>query len=292
MRNLRILGLSMLLSVPAGAAAGEPVAIIYSLAGEASITAPGPRPLHLFDRLPAGTIVEVGPGSRLALAFISGRRYELGRRSRVTLGPKDLASRTGLVRTLPRLPPLLLSPIAVEDRPGPRAGAVRIRSERIAGLYPHRGAAVLPGEVFLRFQPVSGAARYRVEVQDEQGWTVFQTNTETPMVKVPAGALRAGLNYQWSVQTLNRPGAVARGEATLVTLDEEASQAREEARKILAAEGPGSLPLLAEIDRSLGLLLEAREDLAAALDDKTDDPALREALAEIATQLEDEDDPG
>lgn len=288
MRNLRILGLTLLLSLPARAA-GEPVAIVCSLTGEASVTAPERRPLRLFDRLAAGTIVEVGPGSRLALAFISGRRYELGR-SRVILGQKDFASHSGAVRSLPRLPSPLLSPIAAEDHPGPRAGAVRIRAEGITGLYPRRGAAVLPGETFLHFHPVQGAARYRIEVQDSQGGTVFRADIESSPVEVPAGTLGAGRRYQWTVRTLERPGAVARGGAELVVLDEDAARAREEVRKILAAEGPGSLPLLAEIDRSLGLWLEAREDLRAALDDKPGDSALREALAEIEARLEDEDD--
>jgi len=290
MKNLRILSLCVLFAVPAGAAAGGPVAIVYSLAGEASITAPGPLPLHLFDRLPAGTALEVGSGSRLALAFVNGLRYELGGPSRVTLGPKDLAFRTGTVRSLPRLPSLLLSPIAAEDRPGPRAGAVRIRSERIAGLYPRRGTSILPGETFLRFQPMPGAARYRVEVQDDQGRILFQTDTESPPVKMDAGTLPAGLSYRWTVRTLDRPGAVARGDAELVILDEDTARAREKARKILEPEEPDSLPLLAEIDRNLGLLLEARESLRMALDGKPGDLRIQEALTGIETHLEDKDD--
>jgi len=277
----------------AKAEAHGPVAIVYSLAGEASLAAPGAdvRPLRLFDRLPAGTTVEVARSSRLALAFANGLRYELGERSRVTLGPRDLASRTGPVRALSRVPPLpCLSPIATKDRPGPRAGAVRIRGERIPGLYPRRGATALVEATVLRFSPVAGARGYRIEVQDVQGLTVFRADTESPPVKVPAGTLHPGLGYLWTVRTLDRPGAVARGEAELVTLSEKAAQARDEARRILAAEGPGSLPLLAEIDRSLGLWLDAREDLRAALDDKSGDRALREALAEIEARLEDEDD--
>jgi hypothetical protein len=291
MRNLCILGLIVLLSVPAGAAArtAEPVAIVYSLIGKASIMAPVPRPLRLFDCLPTGTILEVGPDSRLAIAFVSGRRYELGK-SRVILGPEDFASFNGTVRSLPRLPPLLLSPIAAEDRPGPRAGAVRIRAERITGLYPHRGAAVLPEKIFLRFQPVMGAGRYRVEVHDEQGQAVFRTDVEAPPVKLPVESFRAGLVYRWTVRTLDRPGAVARGDAELIILDEKSARKREKAREILELEKPDSLLLLVEIDRSLGLLLEARDELREALDRKPRDSGLQQALSEIEIQLEREND--
>jgi hypothetical protein len=280
---------------PAAAAAPRPVAIVYSLTGEASLTAPGVagRPVRLFDRLSAGTIVEAGPGARLALAFMNGLRFEMGEGSRVKIGPQGLASQAGPVRALPRVPPLpRLSSIAAKDRPGPRAGAVRIRAKGIEGLYPRSGAAALADGAVLRFQPIAGVRSYRIEVQDRQGRIVFRTDAESPPVEVPAGKLDPGLSYLWTVRTLDLTGAVARGEAALVTLDEEASQAREKARKILAAEGPDSLPLLAEIDRSLGLLLEAREELKAAMIEKPGDSALREALAEIETLLEYEDDPG
>jgi tetratricopeptide (TPR) repeat protein len=275
----------------AKAEAHGPVAIVYSLAGKASLIAPGAasRPLRLFDRLPAGMTVEVGPGSRLALAFVNGLRYELGERSRVKLGPKDLTSHTGSVRALPRVPPLpFLLPITAKDRPGPRAGAVRIRAEMIAGLYPRRGAATLAEETVLRFDTVAGASSYQVEIQDSQGRTVFRADVESPPVKVTSGRLVAGVGYLWTVRTLDRPGAAAHGEAAFIALDESAAWVREEAHKILEAEKPGSLPLLAEIDRSLGLLIEAREELQVALDSEPADPMLREMYSKIDLLLKDD----
>jgi hypothetical protein len=281
----------LLLSQAATAGPREPVAIIYRITGEALRVAPGHSPLHLFDRLPAETTLELSPGSRLAIAFVTGKRYEISGPARVTLGKGDLAAKSGGVRPLPSVPPLpRLAPIAEAEEPGPTAGAVRIRAERIAGLYPRRGVAVLADDAVLRFQPVLGAGKYRIEVQDGQGRTAFQTDAESPPVQVPAGRLRAGHRYSWMVRTLDRPGAVARGEADLVTLSEDAARARQETREILESEESGSLPLLAEIDHSLGLLLEAREDLRAALGGEPANPALRKALSEIEMQLEEADD--
>ncbi len=102
--------------------------------------------------------------------------------------------------------------------------------------------------------------------------------------------LHSGRRYWWTVRTLDRLGPVARGEAELVTLGEDAARAREERREILASEGEGALPLLAEIDRGLGLLLEAREELrkAAGLGG---DPMIQRMLTEIESRLEDQNDP-
>lgn len=247
MRNLLILGL--LLALPAAAA--EPVAIVYSLAGEASLAAPAPRPLRLFDRLPAGAAVEVGPGSRVALAFVSGRRYELGERSRVTIGKKDLDSRTGPVRVLPPVHPLpRLLPIAKEDRPGPRAGAVRIRSEEVRGLSPD-GTVALADAAVLRFQPVEGAARHRLEIEDSRGTVIFRIDTGASEAQVPIGILAPGAAYHWTVTALERPGPAVRGEAGFVTLSRKAAAAREQWRKTVKDKA-----LLDAVDHGLGLAAE------------------------------------
>lgn len=258
MRNLCILGLAGLLALPAAAA--EPVAIVYSLAGEASLTAPNmaQRPLRLFERFPAGTIVEMSPDSRLALAFVNGLRYQLGGRSRVTIGRTDLSSRTGPVRALPRLPPLPpLSSIAPKDRPGARAGAVRIRAEEISGLHPSRGMATLAGATVLRFAPVGGADKYRIEVQGPRGDVIFAIETTASPVELSPGSLQPGTRYGWTVRTIDRVGPVARGEADFITLPARIAKAREALRKAIEALGDSELPaLLAEVDRSLGLLAE------------------------------------
>jgi CHAT domain-containing protein/Tfp pilus assembly protein PilF len=116
----------------APAARPEPVAIVYWMTGEARRLEPGPsrEPLRLFDRLPAGATFEVAAGSRLALAFATGKRYEISGPARATLGQRDLAARAGGVRALPAVPPLpRLAPIAEDDDPGPGAGAVRLRGD-------------------------------------------------------------------------------------------------------------------------------------------------------------------
>ena len=291
--SLGVLVTTMPLSASAEApVAPEPIAIVYSLAGETSLTAPGAdrRPLRLFDRLPAGTTIEIGSSSRLALAFANGLRYELGERSRVTLGAKDLASRAGPVRPLPRVPPFpVVVAIADEDRAGLRAGAVRIRSQRITGLYPRRGAASLAEDMVLRFRPVESAKAYQVGVHDRQGRKVFATETTTSMVPVPTELLDPGVSYRWTVSTADQVGFVLRGEAELFVLPKNAAEQREKLRKALEAAGDSaSLSLLASVDQGLGLLAEAHEELRIALQISPGDAALAEALAELEWRLAEE----
>ncbi|HET9227061.1 MAG TPA: tetratricopeptide repeat protein, partial [Thermoanaerobaculia bacterium] len=261
MRILRILTLCFF--VVTGARAAEPVAIVYSLTGEASLLAPDHRPLRLFERLPAGAIVEAGAATRVELAFGNGRRYELGGSSRVKLGPKGLASRTGPVRSLPKVPPLpRLAPIAAKDRPGPRAGAVRIRTEIITGLHPDRGFTSLPSAIRLRFDPVPAAPGYRIRILDQTGETRFQIDTQETKVEVPPGALKPGESYLWTVETRDRPGGVARGEATLTLLDQGRARAREKLR--IWVERSGSAEdhaLLTAVDQALGLSESCRPGL-------------------------------
>jgi CHAT domain-containing protein/Tfp pilus assembly protein PilF len=289
MKLARILSLVVLSVAPPP----EPVAIVYALTGTAKLSAPTARPLHRFDRLPPGAAIEVGPASRLALAFTSGARYELGEGSRATLGKTDLTSRAGLVRGLPRVPsfPRLFA-LADDEQPGPRAGAVRIRSERIGGLYPRHGASILADAAVLRFKPLENGGPYRVEIQNQEGQIVFRVDAEAPPVKVPSQVLLPGDRYGWTVRTLGRAGPVASGGADFVALSKDAARAREALHAALEKEGEGeSLALLAEIDRSLGMLFEARQGLQAVQERSPGDASLAEELAAVERQLEDEEVP-
>ena len=274
MRSSRIVGCVVLITISLCALAGasEPVAIVYSVAGEATLSAPGTvrRPLRLYDRLPAGTAVEVETGSRVALAFVNGRRYELGERSGVKVGTKDLASRSGAVRALPRVPTLpRLAPIAAEDRPGARAGAVRVRAEEIE-LFPRDGAVTLAEATRLHFQTVSGAARHQVDVEDVRGNVVFHVVADASPVSVPPGILAPGARYRWTLKALDRPGPVARGEADFVTLSRKEARTRERIRKAVErADDDDSRALLAAVDHALGLASEDPETAGAVIESVT-----------------------
>lgn len=266
----------------------KPVALIYALEGEAALTAPPEKRklLRLFDRLPARTLVEVGPDSRLALAFADGHRYEFGARSRAILGPADLSGQSGPVRPLPEVPPLPCLVPEFEVSFG--ANCLRwervesLRDEKIAGLHPHCGISILAGAITLRFEPIEGREIYRVELYEHernvmvsmsQGDMVFAVETTTSAATLPLGILQPGLRYQWTVRTL--VGSLIKGEAEFIALPLQAAEAREALRRAVEKEGStDSLALLAEVDRCLGLLPEARNELREVVRGSTGTTAL------------------
>jgi CHAT domain-containing protein/Tfp pilus assembly protein PilF len=253
----------------APASAREPVALTYQISGNALRTDPGrpAKPLRLYDHLPAGAVLELKPGCRLALAFITGKRYAIAGPARATLGKGDLAARSGDIRPLPSSPPLPhLAAIAEDEKPGPEAGAVNIRGGEIGGLFPRQGATTFVGATILRFQ--SAAARYQVEIEDYRGNVIFHKVTESRSVDVPAGVLKPGASYHWTVKALDVPGPVARGEADFVTLSQEDAAARTRLREALVTLGDeDSRALLTAVDQALGLMMEeTREEDGAVVE--------------------------
>jgi hypothetical protein len=287
----RLPALCLALSIVPGAAPArgeDAVAIVARLAGRATVRNRGgeAREARLFDWLPAGAAVETAPASSLTLAFAGGQRHEMGPSATATLGPDGLAASSGPVTALAPLPPLpSIPPLAPDARPGTRAAALRIRGPRIQGLYPRGDAAVLSDGAVLRFAPAPGAASYRVEVEDDEGVVVFRVEVAAPPVQVSPGVLEPGARYSWVVRTLRGSRPPALGAAEFVTLAAEVVERRAALRRALGTEDPASSSLLAEIDRELGLLVEARDTFRSALAAAPDDDRIREALLRVEAAL-------
>jgi hypothetical protein len=271
----------------------EMAAIISALSGEASVIMPGDppkKPLHLFDWLPAGSMLEVGANSRLIIAFSNGSRYQMEAGAKGTLAGGALKALTGTVRALPAFPPMpRLAAIGRAAQAGAKSGAVRIRGDRalqIRNLYPRADTAALPDETTLLFSPVRESARYKVELEDELGRSVFSAEIESASLTVPSGILKPGARYYWRVRTVEIVGPAARGESEFATLAPEEINKRAALKAGLREKGDAeSLALLAEIDRRLGLLLEARNEFREALSKSPSDQTLRRMLEEIEKQL-------
>jgi hypothetical protein len=217
------------------------------------------------------------------IVLVGGRRFELGSKARATVTATELVSTAGPISELPRLPNLPRLAALDDSRPQGPPGGVRVRSDVVSGLKPTH--AVLSTEpTTLRFDRVRGASRYSVEVDDETGRRLIAGETSEPEFVIPAGTLQSGAAYYWRVQTIDKVGAAARGSSRFTTLSHEQMQMREAIRQTLVSEGgAGSLALLAEIDRRLGLLQEALTGFRAALREKPDDPAIEEAIRQLET---------
>ena len=273
---------------PAGS---REVAVVFTLTGDAWVTVPPAKeknPIRLFQWLPEGAQVEVAPSGSLSLAFSSGARSELHGGTLVRLASSGPEVTKGTVRALERVPSLPRLFAIADAQAGVRAGAIRLRlgpDQGIHGLYPHAGATTLPDATVLRFRPVARAI-YRVELEDADGHMVFEEKTAVAAVAVPAGILKPGGSYYWRVSTLETVRPALRSGSEFATLSEEGLRERAELRSTLEArvDAP-SLALLGEIDRRLGLLVEARDALRAALEKAPEDVALRRALATLEVGL-------
>lgn len=286
----------VLFSFVAAAGAGETgggrlLAVIAEVHGNAVLRPAGgeARELELFDRLGAGDRFETGPSDSVVVAFLSGERLRVGAGSRATV--RD-GSELDVAGTVEPLPPVSTAPALVAlargQAPGPRSGAIRVRSaglwgEAVEDLYPRDGLAVPANSAVLTFSPLVSSESYRVEVEDELGETVFAAETRFPEVVVPAGVLLPGTDYYWRVRSAGRRSLAGHGEALFVTLWAEDAAAREALRREAEVEGSAhALLLLAEVDRSLGLLRDACASLnrvAAMGGDTTHLGSARDAFA-------------
>ena len=271
-------------SAVAAAEQPKPVAIVTLLSGTA--TASG-RNIALFDWMPAGATIEVGAKSRLVLAFADGRRWELAEKTKVSVTERGITATTGVkqLASVSPLPAISAIPVSTDQR----AAAIRVRGTKISGLYPNGGAASLPDATVLRFTADGAATRYHVEVEDESGNTVFEAETASPTVALSAGILKPGEHYYWNVRTVDRNGPAARGEADFATLAADQVREREALKSSIKDDDPSALALLAEVDRSLGLLWDARQSLQAALARANGDTSLQQALDRIDAQLHSND---
>ncbi len=139
----------------------------------------------------------------------------------------------------------------------------------------------------LRFNPVRGASKYAVEIENDAGRRIFAAESTTPEVVVPAGVLEAEASYYWTVQTLDKVGGAARGTSEFKTLSSDDARVREALRRSPETEGADShLALLAEIDRRLGLDQEALDGFRAALAKRPDDVVIQQAVRRLEKLLE------
>jgi hypothetical protein len=282
-----VCGAAGVVTTERSASAGT-IAVVGSLTGSALVSQGTSRKaLMLFDWIPEGSEVTLPAGSSMTLVFADGRRFALAGKSRVrvaAVGPEMVA---GTLQPLEAVPPLPhLDGIAPRAHPGGRSGALRVRGEGAHGLYPHAGVAALPDSTVLRFL-LAEPGTVEVEVRDEDGQRVFQTETRADGVLVPEGVLASGAWYSWEVRESADRGSASLGEAEFFTLAREDVDRREVLKAKLESKGDAAaLALLAAVDRQLGLLAEARAELAAALSKAPHDVDLSRALEDLDRELE------
>lgn len=247
----------------------ESAAILVLVEGTVTVTPAGgkPAPARAFDWIEIGSAVETAASSRCILATVGGQRYELGERTRSSVNRGKVEAVTGEMRQtaasapIPRIAAIEASYTSVQ-----RGGAVRLRGPQLANCDPSPHSAVLPDRVIFSFEPAAAVRRYSVEVRASDGTLVHKAESAGGEVKVPEGLLAAGSEYVWRVTGMGREGGTAppRCEARFRVLSRDAAEERAAFVQSLNRADPSSLLLLAEVDRRLGLVREARIELREA----------------------------
>jgi hypothetical protein len=289
--------LAVLLALGAGSASVPPtatptappaasVAVVASLSGGVARTSCGEGDaLRRFDWLAVGCRLEVAPGARVVVAFADGTRYELGERARATIAASGLRMLSGPVHPLEPYPPMPRVVLSPKAEVGPSSGAVRIRdggSAMTQDLEPRTGATTLAAETMVLFARLERESTSIIEIEDEGGQVVLMMRTELGYGRVPNGVLKPGARYWLRVRGIDARGATRLGQSIFTTLNADDVARREALKRALDEQGGAdALALLGAIDRRLGLLREARDELRAALARSPDDAAIREALQEV-----------
>ncbi|HMB70195.1 MAG TPA: zf-HC2 domain-containing protein [bacterium] len=129
---------------------------------------------------------------------LDGRLQALVREGR--LRAPTQAPRSGLRRELriaaaAALAASVTALFALPPRPAVEAGLTRGGTEP-RFLRPVEGEVVSASEPVLRWTPIEGVTRYRVEIRDGAGNTVWTGETEKPKIRVDEGAGLEGTEYR------------------------------------------------------------------------------------------------
>lgn len=263
----------------------QPRAVVSLVTGTARVDemTRATRTLRLFDWLSEGTWISLEPGVQVTLAFADGRRWRVTGRARIQVQADGLRVEGAEAEPLQRVPTIPLIAGVGPEVAGGRAGAIRIRQgERMTCLYPGPEARTLPDHTTLSFGSNPRASSYRATVEDEAGRIVFSAETRQTTIELPSGVLQPGRRYYWSVRTLQSAGPAATGESVFATLSVEELQQRDAFLQGMTERSDAeSQGLMAEVDRRLGLLSEARRGFVRAKALTPHSEGLEAAIVEI-----------
>lgn len=260
--------------------------IVASLSGRVTrATHQGkPAPVSALDLIPAGTVLQTAAKSSVTVLLPDGRRLELGPAARATIDATGPSHIVGPVHELEPLPPIYKpQPLAIASE---TVAVTRFRgATSIAELCPRQGMVALAGSVKLSFRKVTGADRYEVVLENDDGEQLLDERTASTEIIPPA--LQAGSHYSWSVRAFGAAGVITEDQASFVTLSEEQAKARQSFAEGLRrnVEPSLALALLALVDLETGLVREAIDGFQAALQLKTNDAAIRRNLDRARSAL-------
>lgn len=180
----------------------EPVAMVTDLSGKAVVPA-AKRELTILAGIEAGERVHVETGARLVAMYLtSGDEYAVTGPARVQFGadaPQSLSGAQPVKRASPlgkggniKIRPVGVAQAAFVMRSGRPTARIKLLSLS--------GTRTLDAVPEFRWQELEAGTRYRFELTDETGKTLYDSELESASLRLPESVrLSDGVSYTWEV---------------------------------------------------------------------------------------------
>jgi len=202
LRALHLIVMSAALSTPvAAAAAGPGVAIVTDVVGKVT----GQGPVAILTEIAADTRLEIEPGARLVALYLkSGDEYIFSGPSKIQFqvgGPNVLSGAKPQKRASPvgkgsnvTIKPVNVTQAAYVMRSGRTTARIKLLSLS--------GTRTLESSPEFRWQAIEPGMKYRIELTDDTGHSLYDSELESTSLKLPETiVLKEGASYTWEVST-------------------------------------------------------------------------------------------
>ena len=179
----------------------QSVALVIDVSGKVT----GPGPVTILSEIAADARVQLEPGAKLTALYIkSGDEYILTGPSQVQFqagGPKVLSGAVPQKRASPvgKGGSVTIKPVNVAQ------AAYVMRSSRTTArikLLTLSATRALDSSPEFRWQGIEGGGKYRFELTDDTGRSLYESEVQGTSLKLPASvALKEGASYTWEVST-------------------------------------------------------------------------------------------
>jgi hypothetical protein len=180
-------------------AAAQGVAIVIDVSGKVT----GPGPVTILSEIVADARLQLAPGAKLVALYLkSGDEYSFSGPSQVQFqagGPNVLSGAGPQKRASPvgKGGSVTIKPVGIAQ------AAYVMRSSRPTArirLLSLSGTTSLHASPEFRWQAIEPGLKYRFELSDDTGRTLYETDVASTTLKLPASvALREGGSYTWEV---------------------------------------------------------------------------------------------
>ena len=276
---MRVVALASLAWLAAAPAAAQNVAIVTDVSGKVT----GPAPVSILSEIRADARLGLEAGARLVALYInSGDEYIFSGPSQIQFqvaGPNVISGAKPQKRASPisKSGSVTIKPVGVTQAAYVMRGSRTTARIRLLTL---SGTKALESSPEFRWQAIEPGLKYRFELTDDTGHSLFETEVESTSLKLPASVvLKEGASYTWEVsaRTPDNRRYVSAGDFTIAPAD--LSAQAQSLRPAPSAPVSDRVAYAAWLDQS-ELRDEARKYWQALAKERPDDEKLKALAAE------------